>query len=292
MASKKRATMPSFRDEPLPPDLQAPVLSADAGQDFESNGALFAPGNWPTVETKIFKTKKRWRALDAYAQVTTDANTTVPVFGGGVLSIFVYAVTQVGQVTTRVLVASGRMADPPVGTATQPGSLPQPKWVVAARAEAQYFEVTVQFGAGAGGMPTVPLQITAVASDQAVQAPRGVGEIRFSVSSQVEQIGQNVLANANPPPLMPHLELVGIQGAIKQGVAANSPRFLLLFDDIFPLPVSANPVMIWPMGSNPGDGIFDRDVRYRAARAITIRASSTADVLTNANDVYMVATIR
>lgn len=282
-----------FRKGSVPPDVAGPP-PAGPDSNLEANGAIYRAGNWPVGFARVYSFKRRWRAVDVYVDFPNPSGAIGPTLRGGILSVFVTAINQVGQIQTRTIVASGRIEDPSAnGVAT---SFALPSWVCAARSVAQQFEVSIFYSnpGGAAIQPLVDLNVTVVGSDEAVEPPPLLGSIR-GVGGGVgfNKVGPAASFNLFAPSV-PFPELVGVQATINDGVVAGSARFLQLFERSgLPFPANGTvPQMIWPLGSNAGDGIFDWKVRLRAPVALVLAASSTAATLTSAVDVTMQAIIR
>jgi hypothetical protein len=283
----KPGSMPDFRRGAPAPDAAPPPPPLPAG-DSETDGVVFQPAvysAWPNVLQKLFTTSRRWRAIDVYVDMSGDPAAPVPP--QGILSIYVFAVTQVGQVAVRTLVATGRLAGPSLA---QFGST----WVCAARCVSKQFEVCATYSFG--GAPVVaPLKVVYVASDEAVDPPPLLGAIPLAGGPAGLTYGMAATATLGSfsVPTLPNPEVVAVQAYINEAVVAPAPRYLHMFDSAAPVIINGTaPRLAWPLGSTPGDGIFDFKVRYRTPRGLAFRASSTAATLTAVADCSMIAWIR
>lgn len=249
----------------LPPDVYVPAtppnirrprpgVGLEVGEDFEAFSQAY---EWPIDnELTLFTTSRRWRACDVYI----DQPNTAP---SSCFTVRVYAILPGGQ---RTLIASGRLATVgiPLG----------PEWIVAARAVAARFEVTLTYASGVGGgVSGERVGITVIASDQAVEAPPLLGAICGGAFG-------NFITTAN----MPFPELVGVAGVTQ---AAGAARFMLLVEGSA-LPNGRVPRMVWPLGSGSGQGFADYALRYRTTNGFfNLCASSTANVCTLVADCWV-----
>lgn len=193
-------------------------------------------------EQKIYSTKRRWRACDVFIQVPNDIGTGA----GAIVTIAVYANTQ----GVRSLLTTGRLnAFQAAG-----GESPRQFWICAARAECDFYEVTITSsyvpnGAMHPGNVQPVINVAIVASDQAVLAPDAIGCIGLQTAgadAQGDALGSlielaasaEVLINPNAAIAHPPGELVSVD-AIN---AIGATRFLLLFD-----PAHSEPKFGWAL---------------------------------------------
>lgn len=262
----------------VPPD---PAPSLGQATDFEVgtvSGAAVTSG-----QTSIITTQRRWRAIDVYVTALGPLSNK-----SGILSIFVWAVSTSGA---RTLAASGRWSTYPNGGASS-GIEPNTQlWVAAGRAVCERWEVSAvwtQFAVV--GTPPTNLQVTAVASDEAVEPPPRLGTLQ-----NVPTAGYVVASSFNEATIgltvSPQKELVAVSAM--NGAAAA--RYLHMFDIATALGVPANgtaPIMCWPLGAAAGQGVVDESVRYRATRNLVLAVSSTPVTFTNAADCALSAVWR
>lgn len=237
------------------------------------------------VRASLYTTRRRWRAIDVYLDFSS---IQVASRAGACFSVLVYALGQ----QSRTLVASGRAGRWPLGTNL---ALPPPVWICGARAVAERYEVEAWYS-DSGPLPllsaTVP--VTVIASDEMVEVPERVGVVPLSDTGAVNTI----LSSATPIQAIPYPEVVGVSGTNGAGgtAAAPVPRWLQMFDQALPLAPGTAPTIEWPLGSVDGDGVVDREIRYRGAfnelGAVHFRASSTPGTLTAVFDCPMQVLIR
>lgn len=270
----------------------APAAEVGRAADFEAfTYRIPQPAN--TTVYPVYKTHRRWRALDVYV------NTDIAVMlSGTVISVFVYAIAAQGA---RTLVASGRLGNVQGGFYN--GANMQfgvaPTWVAAARSQAQQFEIeaSITWNPNSGQSALLSeLDITVMASDEANDPPPLLGMVPLStdVASGLSFPGLTTNGGfGSGIPSMFRPELVGVQASIDDG--DTGPRWLHFYDMpvLAALPANSTPVLSWPLGPGPGYGITDWDVRWRClppsgtevGRGIVLLGSTTATKTTVATDV-------
>jgi hypothetical protein len=226
-------------------------------------------------ERLVYATQRRWRGVDVYiSQLGLQGSFSV-------FTVRVYAIVPGGL---RVLVETGRLGRfSEFGANIAPVA---PLWVAAARAQATYFEVTVELQQDAGGPAlTGDVTVTVVASNEANPPPEWLGVLRLSPGASAGPLSS--LSLPNP-------ELVALHAVPAVGVAA--PRYLHVHDVVSTAgPLGGSPAFCLPIcgptGAPAGNGITK--LRYRsAAGAFVIYASSTALITTQANDCVIQAVMR
>jgi hypothetical protein len=275
---------------PILEQQQAPILGVS-----DTYEAATTQLQWPlNVEATVYTARQRWRACDVYVELPNQGD---PFLADGgqraYLSIFVYARSVQGA---RTLVASGRMG--PYGDQSLPTfPLVAQRWVAAARADAERYEVTAQFTCNnaltLAHLFDAPIRVTTVLTDEMTQAPPLVG-----VAPALGQVGtaiRMVAAGTRPP--VPQPELVGVQCVIDTG-AGPAARFLHLHDSAALNLNGHVPLAIWPLGNEDGQGISDFNMAIRlgspgtASSGLALVSSSTAAITTLANDCPMQAWFR
>ncbi len=261
----------------LPPETEAPP-TLGVGETYEAQTipilwSAFAAG----TGVAVYVTKKRWRACDVYL-ATPNA---VPA--DAIFSVLVYALAQGG----RTLVASGRMRQ-----STEDGvgatRLTVPTWVCAARANAERFEVVVFYESFTAPAATDVLNVTVVATDEAVDPPPWVGCVRGSL--QIAGAAPIIWGGGAATGGLA-AELVYVQGM--NGAAAA--RWLHVHDIEGALYPGRAPELIFPLGAAIGSGYAGEVKGFRCTneyRGIVIVASSTMLTTTQANDCAFQAIIR
>jgi hypothetical protein len=241
---------------PAPPPLEEAVLGV-AGS-IESQTVDFEYGGATGVETSLYVTKRRWRACDVFVDVPPNQ---MPA--SGCLTILVYAIWQ----GSRTLVASGRYGDFDVSGILK---VTAPRWVVAARASAERFEIAAFFSTSVAATDGVVAKITVVATDEAVEPPSLLG---------LWPLGQG--NNTSLGALVPDVQIVGYTATIN--VAGARWLHLRWADSNGAMP--AGPSWCIPIGAVAGDGIegvFPTPFRI-PRKFIAVDISSTISPTTAAN---------
>jgi len=253
----------------------APLAVAPPSRSLDDQGESFSQSfPWPqNVEQTIYVFQRRWQACDVYLSTRE----TVPVTG--TFTVRVYAHTNSGL---RVLVATGRLGNFQILPALT-GIPSGPVWAAAARAQASFFEVTLQYNEIAVIPATGVVTVSVAASDRADPAPEWVGVMPLSLSPQP------FVTTVTATQVIPSPELVQVSGVCGVGVAADRylhvhrNRTVVVFAGLapilsFPLGVLAGQGGVWPL-SMRGD-------------SFAIVASSTADLTTVAVDCFVNAVMR
>lgn len=260
--------IPAFQPG-IPPQVNLPAPAAQA-RITDRSEVYGQQVGWPSGEAKIYTTSKAWKAIDVYLSTTNQ----VPF--NGVFTVRVYAVLPAG---IRTLIATGRYGRfsqavaavaPPQGAA----------WVCAARAQASTFEVTLEFRTTPGVAPQ-QVAIALCASDEALTPPAWVGVLRLAanVDNALSTFGQ-----------VPSPELIMVQGAVNQGVAAA--RWLHVHDRGTAVLAGLPPAFCFALGSAPGQGgTWPMSFRGVSSR-LDVVCSSTADVTTQVVDCTIQALVR
>ena len=267
---------------PVAPPVPQPIAGNSPSLDYEANTSQILPfiKNAPVP---IYSTKARWRAVDVYIELPQGLPT--PETSSGTLSVLIYARSQQGA---RVIVGSGRMG-PRVGLTSTPYVVQPVRWVAGARAVAETFDVVVQYSCSfTASVPVLngfTYRVTTVASDQAVDLPRGLGTMSLL------QGPQETTPNDSLEGVPPVLELVGVS-AVNAG---SDPRYLHLHDNVADASLDGlAPLWFWPLGTVEGGGVVDDTFRYRAVNQLRLVTSSTAKVTTFPDDAaaFFVAQVR
>ncbi len=284
---------PPFLPDGAPAPSQEPDIQGVVPGSYEAYSST-PPFQWPwpggdgsappdgAIGALVYRTKSFWKALDVYFSTPppTPGGPPFDPLSGGVLSIFVYALTLAGD---RVLVSSGRFrSTQALAAATAFFSIPQHICTVR-QSLAQQYEVRVAMGLTAPGVKAQPLTVTVVASDDTTDKDESVG-----VVTAQPLIGASAFVVNAAAPFIPLPELVGIEAV--NAAAAPAPRFLLYWD-FAGAPGAVPPVFAWPLGDQAGDGYVNDKIRRRSF-AFAIRASSTPGTLTAVADCNIQALIR
>jgi hypothetical protein len=178
-----------------------------------------------TPERSVYSTRKRWRAVDVYC-----VPPTMPA--GTFLRFRVYAIADgVG----RVLVASGFLSSTPANVST----VRLRRWVCAARAICDRFEITVQ-SIGFLSIAGEEMQVSCVASDEATEVPLYVGAADLFDPANASIATTRILPSAGAASDPSYdTEIVGIFGANDTG----APAFIQIHDDVTTVPTAA-PVIV------------------------------------------------
>ncbi len=223
-----------------------------------------------SAETTVYTSLRRRRGLDVY--VALDPGVAIPVTGA--LIIRVYARSSTGG--ARNLVASGMLGFAgPSSSVSVLAANGQGRWVCAARAIAETYEVTYQYVDTVTPFPVGNMQITCVASDESSGVvPDHLGAVKASGAGVVTGgaiIDLGTIAAAGSGTInIPNLEIVGVMGIC----TAAQPRYLLAFDRSLALAANTVPDLIWPLGATIGGGITDKTVRQRFTTGFQLAQSS------------------
>lgn len=264
-------------------DTQAAGAGADAAEAGEPYEAYTQTVGVPRlVESSVYTTARRWRAIDVYASFGEGRQP------GAVLTVRVYAVMK----GARVLVASGRIG--PESTVDPITLLVETKsrWVAGARASASFYEVTLYGGPAASITLTDQVQVSIVATDQAVELPNGLGGDAFSPTMVA---GGALDLNVIGDDAWPDAELLWATYAVDEALGAAS-RYLQVFDQAAAPVLGDVPILSWEIHSGHGGvaGVIPWPAApcYRFRKAGWLRASSTFSTLTAAADVALNAWVR
>lgn len=222
-------------------------------------------------EMTVYTTQRRWRACDVF----------VAVPGGrdflSIVTVRVYAVT----LGARVLVASGRLG--PGGEILSNLATDRPTWIAAARSLATKFEVTLIGGPPASVSGLEMVEVSVVASDQAVQPVEDVGACLLRGPDQGVTTSAGTALNLTADRGWPDVELLDVFYAIDPAVAAH--RYVQVFDSIDPPVGGSIPLLSWDVhGALQNPPAARIQPRYRFRLNGFVRASSTFDSLTEVLD--------
>jgi len=187
------------------------VVAGELSDDQEATTALVSLLA-PFTEQSVYKTKRRWQACDVYVAMPPFVlkNTT------GWLVVAIYAVVK----NVRTLVATGRINLAVDGGVDKPAI----KWIAAARAEANTWEVTCLLDGEASGLapPNPPtVQVSVIATDHANDVPEWLG---LAANGVGVMLGATTSVKAVTAGI--RLQL----GSILAVAAANAPRYLIVND--------------------------------------------------------------
>jgi hypothetical protein len=273
-------------DAPAPPPVlpDPPAVLGDLAGSFESTSKNVYWGSIINQERTVFTSRQFWKGCDVYVKLPDTFNSAITYPPSVMISILVYGITEQG----RVLIASGRMVS------ENPSMFDFQRWVVAARGGAQRFEVTARVDvtgsdSAVPGAATLldPLVITAICSDELVDAPEAIGE-----NARVTSVGSGIFFNfpVNTSNNPPRLEVVGIQGVND----TSSARYLMLIDTTAGV-IVGSPRLVFPIGASAGSGFSSWNVRYRSTRPNVCPAlvvSSTPVAYTAVADCGVSITVR
>jgi hypothetical protein len=253
----------------------AAAAVSDTSEEFSGTYPWAVTGALNFGERLVYATQRRWRGVDVYIS-QLGLQGAMAVF-----TVRVYAIVPGGL---RVLIETGRLGRFSEFLANIAPSAPL--WVAAARAQATYFEVTVELQQDSGG-PTLngDVTVTVVASNEANPPPAWLGVLR---------LGVGVLANTITSLSIPNPELVELHAVPVVGVVA--PRYLHVHDLPSPFAaLGAAPAFCFPIcgpnGVPVGNGVTR--LRYRStAGAFVILSSSTAAATTSTADCALQAVMR
>lgn len=259
----------------LPPEPNQQLGSLSTS-DFETN--LFKIP-WPernASSVSLFKTRKRWRAIDVY--VTSTAANPLPTASNEIiLSVYVFAIAA----GIRTIVATGRVRWSTDAAGTLRETFALPAWVAAARSGGERYEVALHLQqAAAFTRPTGELQVSYVATDEAVEPPPNVGAIWASKTLTTDcKLGAAGLT------LMPGpFEVLEVTGALSDAALVN--RWAQFFDTLSIGNINGT-VPRWsaPMMAIHG-GIIGQAIRtpFRFLQAPRLCVSTTSLALTQAAD--------
>lgn len=217
--------------------------------------------------------KRQWSSIDVY--VSLERAFPAPA-AGGTIQVNVFAVS---EATGRVLVATGAVFPRPFNS-----DLFLPLQIAAFRGEPQRFEVDVRTRApNATGGPK--LTITAVGTRNTAAASEKIGALPFVSAAGLinPAVGTAIFSNREL------LHFTATQ--IPPGGGASPARWVLYFETTGVVAAGTRPLAVWRV---PVDGTADirPDVPRVQAGSPALIASSTPDILTAANDVYLTALIR
>lgn len=256
---------------PLPP---MPPPEQGVAETYEASTVPVAfkatRGNAARVsqELVVYKTRRRWRACDVYVDASQ-----LPLKTGALIRVIVYAVSAAGA---RTIVASGGVEQDGGNGAVQFF----PAWVAAARAQAEFFEVTatyVDFADAPGTVLEGTFNVTVVASDIADPPPAHVGVM----TSRTEWFSA-------APFIVPAMELVGFS-AINNAAAAI--RFVQLVEGSGAVG-GKNAALQWAIEAVQGKCLVVDGINWRTRNllnSLCLEGSSTAGVVTVAADVILSA---
>lgn len=275
---------------PLPPsvDARAPKVETKLGDSFELvTKRLERPPASPSAgEEEVLQTSRRWRGVDVY--VVPGANT-----GNGNFWLRVYAVDDFGG---RSLVASGFAAASLAGLPSGKTSIGE--WAVAARGISSRWLVTVQTISTDPLVTGGPLQVVALASDEAIEPPVDVGvRSLFCDGSLVGgQLARVIPFGVQDFEYTP--EVVGIQASNDLAAGAGTERYLQIHQQVAPAAcVGAAPLWSWPiLAAGPGLSLLGPIGRFglRGARGCIayVSTSPTVGAAAAANDAHFTVLYR
>lgn len=228
-------------------------------------------------EIYLGSTSRTWKACDVYVNVPSGILS-------GILSIWIYAVAK----GVRTLVASGHWVE--LG-----GGAQEPRWIAAARAECEKFDVTYSISGQitVGVKPNLPFDVAIVASDRANEPPSWLGAVGVppgaAIPGAVPQIawsGTPIGFGVGLDPLTPAnvahpIELLGVHAISSDAIAGK--RFVQIFDKKAAPANGDFPVMSFGLAA-PGTSLLERfdggQRGYRFQLGLWIAASTTAEALT------------
>lgn len=266
---------------PPPPP---PTLGATA-DGYEQNVVRIA---WPTrssMPTPVFKTSRRFRAIDVYITPTA-ANPISAANNECILTVRVFAIAA----GIRSEVARGRVRFSTDAAGNLRERFTFPNWCVAARSSSAQYEVVIERRqAAVQADPTGDLQIAYVATDEMTEAPPHIGAIWANGVAESSDI---VLGAAGLAQLQGPFEVLAITGTLDEAVAAN--RWLMLFDTLSTGNINGQaPIASWPM-SSANMGVLGQPVvtPLRANLSPRLIVSSTGGSLTASGDGFCNMLIR
>lgn len=273
---------------PLPPssESRAPTLETRIGDSYELvTKRLEVPPNGPSAgEVEVLQTSRRWRGCDVYV-VPGLAGTSLAADGN--FWVRVYAIDDFGG---RSLVASGFGAASLAGLPG--GATAIAEHAAAARGIASRWMVTIQTVTTTPAVLAAPVQVVAMASDEAVE-PRGHVGVRSlfcdgsTVGGELARVIPFGIQNFAYSP-----EIVEIQASNDLAEGAGSERYLQIHQQSAPAAcVGATPLWSWPiLAASPGLVLTDFRQRFGLRGSpgciVYVSTSPTVGASAAANDAH------